>query len=263
MPQNITDSLTYTATIQSVADGDAANGADFLLAPQGLANRTAYLKSILTAGGINLIMSGNATAMQAVTPTSSLAGVANGSVFLVPGQGLYTYVSAGAATVDNLFVYSATGMGSGQWQHELLNTVVQQSHCATYTPSGTTVAQGAQYTLALAARSRTDYTLASNAVQVPVAGWYLIALSMRMQNDGASNPTGVAAAVKVGSSIVLSPYQLRATASGGNVVGVSGTTIVHITTPGTQQLTVVENSGSGNGSIVSAADATLSIACVA
>ena len=44
MPVNITDAPIYQAVIQTVADGDAASGANFALAPQGLADRTAYLK---------------------------------------------------------------------------------------------------------------------------------------------------------------------------------------------------------------------------
>lgn len=51
MPQNITDTETYHATIQTVADGDAANAANFSLAPQGLADRTAYLKGQVDAIG--------------------------------------------------------------------------------------------------------------------------------------------------------------------------------------------------------------------
>ena len=45
MPVNITDAPIYQATIQTVADGDSASGANFALAPQGLADRTAYLKA--------------------------------------------------------------------------------------------------------------------------------------------------------------------------------------------------------------------------
>jgi len=44
MPNNITDANVFTPTIQTVADGDAANETNFALSPQGLANRTAYLK---------------------------------------------------------------------------------------------------------------------------------------------------------------------------------------------------------------------------
>ena len=47
MPNNITDVDTFTAPIQTVADGDAGSGANFALAPQGLANRTLNLKNRL------------------------------------------------------------------------------------------------------------------------------------------------------------------------------------------------------------------------
>lgn len=115
MPNNITDVITYTTPIQTVADGDAGSGANFALAPQGLANRTAFLNNILNTAGVTLLRSGSSATMQALT------GVANGSVFFVLGQGLYVYLTAGAATVDSKFVYTATGMGIGQWQHELLS----------------------------------------------------------------------------------------------------------------------------------------------
>ena len=47
MPNDITDSPVFTDPIQTVADSDAASGANFALAPQGLANRTRHLKNVL------------------------------------------------------------------------------------------------------------------------------------------------------------------------------------------------------------------------
>lgn len=122
MPQNITDSITYTSPVVSVADGDAASGANFLTAPQGLANRTAFLNNILGTTGVTLIRSGTAAAMQALT------GVVNGSVFLLNGgtsvlQGIYVYQSGSGLTPDNAWVYAATGMGVGNWVHELFAVV--------------------------------------------------------------------------------------------------------------------------------------------
>lgn len=52
MPQNVTDVSTFTAPIVAVADGDPADGADFLAATQGLSNRTRYLKTILNTGQV-------------------------------------------------------------------------------------------------------------------------------------------------------------------------------------------------------------------
>jgi hypothetical protein len=54
MPQNITDVSTFTDPIQSVQDGDAANAANFKLAPQGLANRTRHLKNRVDAHDVKL-----------------------------------------------------------------------------------------------------------------------------------------------------------------------------------------------------------------
>jgi hypothetical protein len=117
MPQNITESITYPTTIQSVADGDAGSGANFLLAPQGLTNRTAYFKNVLENAGVTLIRSGTVAAMQAIN------NAANGSVFLVTDlsakyQGLYICNALSSLTPDNSLVYAATGMGSGNWIHE-------------------------------------------------------------------------------------------------------------------------------------------------
>lgn len=129
MPNNITDVITFTSPIQTVADGDAANAANFALAPQQLANRTAFLKNILGVTGVNFLMSGNAAAMQAVTNASHPLGVATGAIFRVLGQGLYAYDAASSATIDNFFVYAATGLGGvGRWVHEsfsALNTATQ------------------------------------------------------------------------------------------------------------------------------------------
>lgn len=45
MPVNITDTATWTDPIQTPDDGDAADEAIFALTPQGLANRTKYLRT--------------------------------------------------------------------------------------------------------------------------------------------------------------------------------------------------------------------------
>lgn len=45
MPNNVTDADTWTATVQSIADGDELDAANLLLGVQGLANRTLYIAS--------------------------------------------------------------------------------------------------------------------------------------------------------------------------------------------------------------------------
>ena len=113
MPVNITDSIAFTPTVQTIADGDAATQANFALGPQALSNRTAYLKDLLTnpSTGVQAIRNGTTAAMQ------SLSGMANGSQYLVPGYGLYTYNSTSVATIDSLLIFSATG--GGRWIHQL------------------------------------------------------------------------------------------------------------------------------------------------
>jgi hypothetical protein len=69
------------------------------------------------AFGVSLIRGGSAAEMQALT------GVGDGSVFLVNAgtaiQGLYIFRRTSSLTPDNALVYAATGMGSGNWVHEL------------------------------------------------------------------------------------------------------------------------------------------------
>jgi len=114
-PQNITDVITYTTPVQSVADGDGATGANFLLGPQALANRTAFLNNLTSnpAAGVSAIRNvANAAALTAISAPT------NGSVALIPGAGLYAYNSSSAATVDNVFVVNGPA-GVGRWLHEI------------------------------------------------------------------------------------------------------------------------------------------------
>jgi hypothetical protein len=244
MPNNITDVITYTSPIQTVADGDAASGANFALAPQGLANRNAFLKNILGVLGVNLLMSGNAAAMQALTNASHPLGVANGAVFFVPGQGIYTYVSAGALTVDNRFVYAATGLGSGQWQHEALNLLATLGTYTTYNINQTSTAANTAYALSVAGISQgLAFTLTGgNTVQVPAAGTYRFTWGIQLT---AAAPTDWFPTLNVVGNTPITQAPAPFNSSQSTPVGGHGATcLVAITTPGTQLITLKNASAS-------------------
>lgn len=68
MPADITDSSTFTDPVQTPVNGEAANGDSFLLAPQGLANRTRWLKDQLDG-----LFNASGTATNVVIPAAAFA----------------------------------------------------------------------------------------------------------------------------------------------------------------------------------------------
>jgi hypothetical protein len=116
-PQNLTDSDAFTSPVVAPADTDAANAASIVQGLQPLANRTHHHNLILNTTGVPRIRSGTSATMVALT------GQNNGDMFVVTSsgapQGLYYYQAAGANPVDSKWVFTATGMGAGQWVHEL------------------------------------------------------------------------------------------------------------------------------------------------
>ena len=118
MPTAITDVNTFTSPIQTVSDGDGATGANFALAPQGLANRTANLKSRLDA-----VVASTDNGVRAVRYFATTAALqastdhVDTTVCMVSGQGLYQYVAASTATALTPLVITPTdvGAGAGRW----------------------------------------------------------------------------------------------------------------------------------------------------
>jgi hypothetical protein len=115
MPQNLTDSDAFTSPVVAPADTDAANAASIVQGLQPLANRTHHHNLLIKTTGVPRIRSGTSATMVALT------GQNNGDMFVVTSsgapQGLYFYQAAGAHPVDSMWVYTATGMGAGQWVH--------------------------------------------------------------------------------------------------------------------------------------------------
>lgn len=125
MPNNITDVSTFTNPIQTVANGDSADAADFALAPQGLANRTRYLNDNGLIRDVNGHVStsasaGNNTAITATghgtsSGVQSTGGASNGAG--VTAQGGATngagVVATGAGTGDGVTANGGSGGGAG------------------------------------------------------------------------------------------------------------------------------------------------------
>ncbi len=109
MPNNITDTSTFTATVQTVADGDSATAANFLLAPQGLANRTKFLYDAIYTNGVQAIRS-----VADINALKALTGMANNQVALVRGYGVFYYNSSSTATEQLPLVVTPTA-GGGRW----------------------------------------------------------------------------------------------------------------------------------------------------
>ncbi len=120
---------------------------------------------------------------------------------------------------------------------------------ARYTPSGAGVATGAKFTLALVERSDTGYSLASDEVQVPAAGWYRISVSALVANSDLTNPLAICARLKVGATTVLDAFGMRFTGSAGDPAACSGSVDVQITTPSTQKITLVNGAAAGTEQI--------------
>lgn len=88
MPANITDSNAFTSPIVAPVDGDAATAASVLAAIQGLANRTAYLDTVLSKfTTVAALGSSNADAAPLTRPNAILtSGGAGRGVILTAAQ---------------------------------------------------------------------------------------------------------------------------------------------------------------------------------
>lgn len=112
MAVNITDVEAFTSPVQSIADGEALAQAQLLVAPQGLANRTAYLHRLVAlagGAGIRRVWTvADIAALKAVTTHN------DGDVIYVESRGAYLFDSASTqATLDPIVVTPTAG--GGRW----------------------------------------------------------------------------------------------------------------------------------------------------
>lgn len=118
MPHNLTDDPTQFPAMQLPDAGDDRTAAFFAAALQALANRTAWLRNLLS--NVKVIRFGTVAQMQALVVGSAN----NGEAFVVPRQGTYFYESAASDAPVVPWVYAPTGSGvAGRWVHELYGII--------------------------------------------------------------------------------------------------------------------------------------------
>lgn len=98
-----TDVDVFPSAIDEIEDSDAPNATNFNTFPEGLANRTRWLKNRLSAL--------NATGTSMLT---SLTGMSDLDTRVLDGYGVYVYRSASTAHVDGVWVINGNG-GAGRW----------------------------------------------------------------------------------------------------------------------------------------------------
>ena len=102
--------------------------------------------------------------------------------------------------------------------------------------------------------SKGSWSIASNDIQVPQAGWYQFSLQCGLTSTNAGNPYIGAVYVAVAGLGGISMFRgIRWTATAGDTFVVSGTGLVQITTPSTQKISV-HVSGAGTFAISSLTD---------
>lgn len=141
MPKNLTETATFSATVTVPEDGDGVTGLSIETAAQSLANRSQYLKSIVTGTGVGRIR--EVTTLAAL---KALTGMVDTDVVRLYGAGLYRYDTSTSAT-ENLPWIVAPDVGSGRWIHD--NNALAGSVLATLDSGGKVVEPVPMRTFAL------------------------------------------------------------------------------------------------------------------
>jgi hypothetical protein len=113
----------------------------------------------------------------------------------------------------------------------------------TGTPSGTGLGIGSKITLTEVS-SKGTFTIASNAIEVPQAGWYAIYFACSFTTSSVTNPYTGGAFILANAAVAAYFAWSRWSATAADVFSVSGSAIVEITTPSTQKISA-EVSGAG------------------
>lgn len=116
MPQNLTDSSTFTTPVVAPTGGDVRNAASVVTALQALANRTKYLNDALILGATKAKSYADAAALRAETAHG------NGSIAVLNGGStgaVYIYDAASIRADDGALCIKPTdvGGGAGRWLH--------------------------------------------------------------------------------------------------------------------------------------------------
>jgi hypothetical protein len=95
-------------------DTDPRNASSVNVPLEALQDHAAHVTQRINSSGVNAIRSGNFAAM------SASSSPVTGSIWLVPGYGLYTYDPSSVAANDGLLVH--TSVAGGRWIHVLAYT---------------------------------------------------------------------------------------------------------------------------------------------
>jgi hypothetical protein len=113
---------------------------------------------------------------------------------------------------------------------------------ALYTISGSSVADNSLFTLASSLTS-TGFSLSSNEVQVPRAGRYLALVNLTLSSSSTTNPLELLFQIRIGGSGAGNGQARRFSATTTDTVSGSIMTVLNITTPASQQISVANASG--------------------
>jgi hypothetical protein len=118
---------------------------------------------------------------------------------------------------------------------------------ANYAISGA-VASGGTLTLSLTSKNG-DFVLASNEVEVPAAGTYIVAMCMQATSVDVTNPLAMGLTLQKGGSTIEQSINRRYSADAGDSVNVAMTSTIVVTTPASEKLNVEAVIGAGNLSV--------------
>lgn len=204
MTTNITDVDEFTDPIVAPDDGDAANGTAFQLSPQGLANRTRWI--------INRLLNGAEGGSKTPSAPIEILGDGGGT-----GYGL---------SVEELRVVNSL---------LLQGKTITPPTAARYQVIGTDIALAGLFPL-IESFKEGNYTLASDEVQVPEAGIYLINVALHLSSESTANPTGCNVELQIGSSTVATARGTRFSATTTDIVSANTSYLGSIATPATEKI---------------------------
>jgi hypothetical protein len=207
VPTNITDSSSWTATIQTVANGDAGSETNFALAPQGLANRTKYLYDEVITNGIKKIRTAASTAA-----LKALASVSNNDVvFVSAGQGfLYKRNTSGTGSDSGIW-YLDHDTESGGWDLVRNTTsgaglfgVSRLAGVAAFSTTSSTFATVTGSSIAIAG-CKTGDVVEISAVMKANADTDIVYVEARVTDGAAANNDLTTQRIQVGTAATAQP----------------------------------------------------------
>lgn len=130
---------------------------------------------------------------------------------------------------------------------------------ARYTISGSAITNGNVFTLA-SVFADTGYVLASNTVQVPAVGRYLVTCVARLRNSDTTNPLQLNVTVREGGVAQIRIGGTRFSATAADEVIASGSYVADIAVPASEVIDVVATITAGDLTVQGASEARLTIA---